>query len=135
MSGRTLVSLTHYRCENVYKNTVKLRGPTMIFDGPTLRTPDLDSIYVTDSNYNAIFLFMLSDLSMIKQVGKKGSGSEEFISPRQLAISPSQELYVPDQSNNRLQILSTNLVFQSSLQHQTRTTPVDVKFTTIRCLC
>ena len=89
----------------------------------------LDSIYVTDSHYNAIFLFRLSDLSMIKQVGKKGSGSEEFISPRQLAISPSQELYVPDQCNNRLQILSTNLDFQSSLQHQTMTTHVDVKFT------
>ena len=76
----------------------------------------LDSIYVTDSHYNAIFLFRLSDVSMIKQLGKKGSGSEEFISPRQLAISPSQELYVPDQSNNRLQILSTNLYFQGSLQ-------------------
>ena len=66
---------------------------------------------------------------MIKQVKRKGSLSEEFIFIRQLAISPSQELYVPDQSNNRLQFLSTNLDFESSLQHQTMTTPVDVNFT------
>ena len=88
-----------------------------------------DSIFVTDMRLHAIFRFKLSDLTMIKQVGKYGSGKKEFKHPRQLAISPNQLLYVPDQSNNRIQILSTDLVFQGSLRHPIMTSPEDVKFT------
>ena len=88
-----------------------------------------DSIYVTDINQHAIFLFKLPDLTMVKRVGKRGSGNEEFDSPRQLAISPNQHLYVADSDNNRIQILSTDLAFQDSLRHQTMKQPFDVKFT------
>ena len=58
----------------------------------------------------------------------EGSGNEEFDSPRQLAISPNQHLYVADTGNNGLQILSANLSFQGSLRHHTMSQPVDVKF-------
>ena len=88
-----------------------------------------DSIFVTDMGLHAIFRFKLSDLTMIKRVGKKGSGKKEFTLPRQLAISPNQLLYVPDDSNNRIQILSTDLTFLDSLRHPIMTSPVDVKFT------
>ena len=87
-----------------------------------------DNIYVTNLFRQAIILFKLPDLTMMKRVGKEGSGNEEFDTPRQLAISPNQLLYVADTGNNRLQILSTSLVFQGSLKHQTMTQPVDVKF-------
>ncbi|KAI6658093.1 hypothetical protein LOD99_15806 [Oopsacas minuta] len=88
-----------------------------------------DNIYVTDIVHYAIFLFKLPDLTMIKRVGKEGSGSEEFNNPRQPAISPNTHLYVPDYNNNRLQILTTNLVFTDTLEHKTMTGPIDVKFT------
>ena len=87
-----------------------------------------NNIYVTEWQHHAIFLFKLPDLTMRNRIGKKGSGNEEFNSPRQLAISPNQLLYVADTKNNRLQILSANLAFQGSLKHQTMTRPVDVKF-------
>ncbi|KAI6661318.1 hypothetical protein LOD99_10042 [Oopsacas minuta] len=89
-----------------------------------------DNIYVTDTEHYAIFLFKLPDLTMIKRVGKEGSGSEEFNHPRQPTISPNKHLYVPDYNNNRLQILTTNLVFTDTLELQTMTEPNDVKFTT-----
>ena len=88
----------------------------------------LDNIYVTDTKQHAIFQFKLPDLTMIKRVGKRGSGNEEFNSPMQLAISPNQHLYVADRDNHRLQILSANLSFQDSLRHQAMSQPVDVKF-------
>ena len=88
-----------------------------------------DSIYVTDIDQHAIFLFKLPGLTPVKRVGKKGSGNDKFNYPRQLAISPNQHLYVADQYNNRIQILSEDLAFQDSLRHQTMTRPVDVKFT------
>ena len=71
-----------------------------------------DNIYVTEWQHHSIFLFKLPDLTMIKRVGKKGTGKEEFNYPRQHAISPNQLLYVADTNNNRLQILSANLNFQ-----------------------
>ena len=88
----------------------------------------LDNIYVTDTKQHAIFLFKLPDLTMIKRVGKRGSGNKGFNYPRQLAISPNQHLYVADTDNHRLQILSANLSFQDSLRHQAMSHPVDVKF-------
>ncbi|KAI6649096.1 hypothetical protein LOD99_6817 [Oopsacas minuta] len=88
-----------------------------------------DNIYVTDIGYHAIFLFKLPDLTMIKRVGKRGFGGEEFNQPSQPAISPNQHLYVPDCNNNRLQILATNLVFKDTLRHKTMKSSVDVKFT------
>ena len=88
-----------------------------------------ESIFVTDIGHDAIFRFQLPNLKMIKRVGKRGSGNEDFNYPKQLAISPNQQLYVPDQSNNRIQIFSTDLALKGSLTHQTMTTPVDIKFT------
>ncbi|KAI6661130.1 NHL repeat containing protein [Oopsacas minuta] len=87
-----------------------------------------DKIYVTDIEHQGILLFKLPDLTMIKRVGKRGSGSREFNNPLQPAISPNQHIYVPDRNNNRLQILTTNLEFKDSLQHQTMTNPMDIKF-------
>ncbi|KAI6647873.1 NHL repeat containing protein [Oopsacas minuta] len=88
-----------------------------------------ENIYVTDTGHHAILLYKLQDLNMIKRVGKIGSGSKEFNHPRQPAISPITHLYIPDCNNNRLQILTTNLAFKGTLQHQTMTAPIDVKFT------
>ena len=88
-----------------------------------------ESIFVTDIGHNAIFRFQLPNLKMVKRVGKLGSGNEKFNCPRQLAISPNKQLYVPDQSNDRIQIFSTDLAFKGSLTHRTMTTPVDIKFT------
>ena len=88
----------------------------------------LDNIYVTDTRQHAIFLFRLTDLKMVKKVGRKGSGREMFKYPRQLAISPNQHLYVTDSINYRLQILTTDLEFTDSLQHRTIKYPFDVKF-------
>ena len=88
-----------------------------------------DSIYVTDTGHHAIFLFKLSDLTLIKRKGQKGSGYDQFQDPGQLAVSPNQLLYVADTLNNRVQIFTTNLDFQGSIKHQTITRPIDIKFT------
>ena len=103
------------------------------FGDPFLSRPwgiliHLDNFYVTDTRQHAIFLFRLPDLKIVNKVGKRGSGREEFKHPRQLAISPNQHIYVADIYNDRLQILTTNLEFTDSLQHQTMERPIDVKF-------
>ena len=87
-----------------------------------------DNVYVTDVILHAIIGFRLPDLKMTKRVGKRGSGSEEFKCPRQLAIAPNQHIYVTDQYNDRLQILTKDLEFNDSIKHQAMTEPCDIKF-------
>ena len=87
-----------------------------------------NSVYVTDWMNQAVSQFRLPEMKLIKRVGHLGAGREEFTLPRQLAISPNEQLYIADDFNNRLQILSTDLIFKDTLQHQTMNHPSDVKF-------
>ena len=84
-------------------------------------------IYVTDVQYHAIFQFNLCNLSLVKQVGLEGSGRCQFNCPKQLAISSKGLIHVADQYNDRIQILTTDLVFKDSLRHKSMTEPVDIK--------
>ena len=93
-----------------------------------------ESLYVTDCGHHGLFKFALTELTVVKRVGKEGSGRDEFNSPGQLAISPNQLLHIADEDNNRIQVLNCNLDFQSSLTHQSMTRPVDVKFSTEQML-
>ena len=86
------------------------------------------NLYVTDVRHHAVFLFRLPDLTMMKKVGKKGTGREEFNYAKQLSISPNEQLYVPDQYNNRIQILTTDLKFENKLRIRSMTHPCNVKF-------
>ncbi|KAI6651511.1 hypothetical protein LOD99_5119 [Oopsacas minuta] len=88
-----------------------------------------DNIYVTDIQHHAIFQFNLPGLLMRKRFGERGGDNESFMHPRQLTISPNQQLCVADQYNNRLVYLATNLDYISLLRHETMKEPVDVKFT------
>ena len=104
------------------------------FGGKNLINPygiliNRENIYVTDTVQHAIFQFKLQDLTLVKRAGKEGSGDNEFFSPQQLAISPNEQIYVADCFNHRIQILTTNLAFQSTLQDSTMTAPTDIKFT------
>ena len=87
-----------------------------------------DSIYITDLELNALFQFRLPDLTMVRTVGSQGYAQENFFVPRLISISPDQYIYVSDQLNHRIQILSLNLKFHSSLRHYSMRYPVDVKF-------
>ena len=87
------------------------------------------NVYVTDVKQHAVFLYRLPELTMVKRVGKEGSAIGEFNFPRQLDVSPSEQIYVADQYNDRLVYLSTNLTVQGTLVDKTLSEPVDVKFT------
>ena len=87
-----------------------------------------DNIYVTDCRHNTILQFHLPSLTLVKRVGKEGSGKKHFNYPSQLAISPDQHIYIADQRNHRIQIMTTSLSFKNSLRHLNMSHPMDVKF-------
>ena len=68
-------------------------------------------LYITDQKLHAIVKFSLHQERILSRAGKYGSGRKELYFPSQLAISPTQCIYVADSHNHRLQILSCDLVF------------------------
>ena len=91
-----------------------------------------NNVYVTDYGYHALLKFTLPEFELVKRVGNKGYGREEFQYPRNIAISPNNLICVADHYNNRIQILDLDLIFQGALQHRTMVSPVDIKFSATR---
>ena len=87
-----------------------------------------DSVYITDVSHHAIFQFRLPDLTKVKTAGRQGDNQKRFHVPKRIAISPDQYIYVADEVNHIIQILTPNLEFHNSLRHYTMAHPVDVKF-------
>ncbi|KAI6650687.1 PEP-CTERM domain protein [Oopsacas minuta] len=87
-----------------------------------------DSIYITDICHNAILQFKLKDFTLVKKVGQKGDGKKEFDGPRQPAISHKHLIYVPDEYNERIQILTPDLDFHAELRNNDMSSPADIIF-------
>lgn len=81
------------------------------------------------SQYNAGYL-LLYDLNgeFIRQIGSKGNGNLEFNRPFGIAVSQlNGNIYVCDRANNRVQILSKYLTYESQFAVSA---PRDIKLTT-----
>ena len=71
---------------------------------------------------------MLAYFRLVVRLGGKGSGVGQFDWPKQLAVSSnSEEVFVSDSLNNRIQILDSDLHHQRDISHQSMTEPSDVK--------
>ena len=86
------------------------------------------SIYVTDIERCSVLKYHRDNLLFLKRVGKKGKGVDEFNTPGQLTMGPSQHLYLPESENNRISVLDTEFILQKYIQHDIVVGPVDVKF-------
>ena len=62
-------------------------------------------VFVADCSNNRVAVFS-QDGQLVRTIGSAGSGPGQFSSPRAVAISPDEELYVSDQSNCRVQVLT-----------------------------
>ncbi len=75
-------------------------------------TVDLeDNIYVIEENRCCVHKFSMDGV-LLATIGKKGGGILEFNSPVDICYNRGDNnLYVPDQDNHRIQIISTDLTF------------------------
>ena len=99
-------------------------------------TQDLDrNLYITNS-FNNQLIKLDSAGSVIKVVGKLGTGKGEFDYPNGLRVSKNNELYVCDGHNHRIQVLDLNLNFKRSFGKKGNgrgefNTPANVNFDSI----
>jgi hypothetical protein len=80
------------------------------------------NIVVTDGYGNNRVVMFAKDGSFIKQVGKgaggpadKGTGDGEWVLPHKLAIDASDNMYIIDRENKRVQVFDKNLTFQRQI--------------------
>ena len=86
-----------------------------------------DDVFVSDVGNDAIFHFNLTNMELIRNVGKNGSGKLEFSNPSQLCIALNGDIYVCDRDNNRIQVLTSELEFRSIFKHESLSNPIDIK--------
>ena len=85
-----------------------------------------DRILITQHS-NCILNYQLNG-KFICRLGREGEGELEFNSPRSLTIDESNgDIYICDNNNNRIQILSKEFSFKSQFGKDTLKHPLDVK--------
>ena len=74
--------------------------------------PD-DRIYVTNARADTVVVFR--DGVVVGEVGRGGSGPNEYDRPHDIEVSADSKIYVADPGNDRLQILSLELELQGEI--------------------
>ena len=67
-------------------------------------------VFVADRSNNCVVVFS-QDGQLVRTIGSAGSGPGQFSGPRGVAISPDGEVYVSDQGNCRVQVLTLQGVY------------------------
>ncbi len=96
---------------------VRIFGRQGELQNPTDAIPSNDgkSVYVTDSKAHSIVVYDAATAKITGKLGKPGTGEGEFNFPSAIAVDREGFLYVVDQMNARVQILSATGEFVDQL--------------------
>ncbi len=73
------------------------------------------NIFVSDGYGNSRFVKISPDGHWLKAVGTNGSGPLQFNTPHDIAVDASDNVYVADRGNNRIQVYDDNMNFEKSI--------------------
>ena len=85
-----------------------------------------DNVFVSDLWLNCVHKFTFPAFRSVSKVGKLGSDVGELGNPRNLTVAEGY-VYVADNNNNRITVISTELEHKNYITHPTMTSPCDVK--------
>ena len=87
------------------------------------------NLYLTDYKEHCVTHYTQEgdQINFAHKFGSRGRNNDQFIYPGQLAVSPEGELYIPDLTNRRIQILDETLKYKRTIKHERITCPHDVK--------
>ena len=87
------------------------------------------NLYLTDYKEHCVTHYTQEgdQINFAHKFGSRGRNNDQFSYPGQLAVSPEGELYIPDRTNKRIQILDETLKYKRTIKHESITHPRDVK--------
>ena len=120
--GNNRVQVFRYNGEYVFMFSEMMNSPTGICISQ-------NRVFVTQANVHCINMYELEG-KLIKSVGSEGNGEAQFKLPLGLDISDrTNNIYVCDCFNDRVQILTEELKYHSVLGIDLLKSPLDVKVT------
>lgn len=69
-------------------------------------SPDGGKLYVADSKAHQIVVFDATSADILERIGSRGAGPDQFHFPTSLAFGPEGNLFIVDQLNSRIQVLT-----------------------------
>ena len=100
-----------------------------------------DNIYLTDILSHDVIHFKkeTTGFSFVDKQGEYGQTIGKFDIPKQLTISSKGDVFIADCWNNRVQVLDSDLHYQSQISHDSLKNPEDIKLTVeevyVLCAC
>ena len=87
-------------------------------------------ILVTDWGNNTLFQFCKNSHQLLNRAGDKGSNVGQLYNPLGLSVDWNGDVFVADQSNNRVSVFSNLLQYKQTIGQGSLSFPHDVKLTT-----
>ena len=85
-----------------------------------------NSLFVSSVSHS-LSKYSLTDFSLVKRIGKRGSNNGEFDYPLQVTTDPKGDVFIADSVNNRICVFDTELTHQRNITHQAISDPSDYK--------
>ena len=122
-------------CFNIRVQIVSFEGKFMTrFGQDTLKLPwgitvSNEHFFITDTRLDALLQFDRNSYKLLMRTGTKGSENGQFNHPQGLCIDYNGDVLVADRDNNRVSVLSKDLIFISFIGIGQLKYPTDVKLT------
>ena len=122
-------------CDNNRVQIVSFEGRFLTrFGQDTLKMPwgitvSTEHVFITDIRLHALLQFDRNSYELVMRTGTKGSEDGRFNSPQGLCIDYNGDVLVADNGNNRVSVLSKDLLFISNIGIGKLKEPTDVKLT------
>ena len=88
-----------------------------------------EHVFITDTGLHALLQFDRNSYKLVMRTGTRGSQNGQFNSPRGLCIDYNGDVLVADSGNNRVSVVSKDLIFISNIGIGQLKGPTDVKLT------
>ena len=91
-------------------------------DGPWGIAIHGDNVYVSCSCNHTVSMFSLTDMSLVRKIGSRGSKNGQFKWPKQLTTDSTGRVFIADTNNHRICIHDPDLnhLLYTQLQEKTR---------------
>ncbi|KAI6654181.1 E3 ubiquitin-protein ligase TRIM71-like [Oopsacas minuta] len=86
-----------------------------------------ENVYVSCWGDNTVSQFTLTDMSLVRKIGGRGSNNGQFNFPCQLTTDPIGHVFIADRGNSRISVHDTDLNHLRNITHQSMSEPYDVK--------
>ncbi|KAI6654188.1 hypothetical protein LOD99_3032 [Oopsacas minuta] len=86
-----------------------------------------ENVYVSCCVDHTVTQFTLTDMSVVRKIGGRGSNNGQFNFPCQLTTDPIGHVFIADRGNSRINVHDTDLNHLRNITHQSMTKPYDVK--------